>query len=118
MGTRRTLAAPPVLFAIDTFGHKAPVRSIQDARAKWNRFRDESDAGCSQIGNGVRVVDAAGAFVAYISYNGRVWNMPECEACGIALATRKVSISGGGGVDYLCAACFKENKVHSSEVIS
>ncbi len=37
-------------------------------------FRDGSGAGVSQIGNGVRIVDAANRFVAHISYNGRVWD--------------------------------------------
>ncbi len=56
---------------------RVEVGSISEAVAKWTAFRDGSGAGVSQIGNGVRIVDAANRFVARISYNGRVWNTEE-----------------------------------------
>ena len=58
-----------------TFGGKTyPVESVEDAQRKWTEFRDETQAGVSSIGNGVRVTDGAGRFVARISYNGRAWD--------------------------------------------
>ena len=54
-------------------GKRFPVASIEAAQAKWEAFRDGSGAGVSEVGNGVRLVDAHGNFVARISYNGRVW---------------------------------------------
>lgn len=58
-----------------TFGGKTyPVSSVEDAQRKWVEFRDQSGGGVSEVGNGVRVLDGAGKFVARISYNGRVWD--------------------------------------------
>lgn len=58
-----------------TFGGRTfKVESLNDAQAKWIEFRDRTGAGVSSIGNGVRVTDGAGRFVARISYNGRVWD--------------------------------------------
>jgi hypothetical protein len=58
-----------------TFGGKTyPVESIEDAQRKWIAFQETSGAGVSEVGNGVRVTDGAGRFVARISYNGRAWD--------------------------------------------
>lgn len=58
-----------------TFGGKTyPVESIQDAQKKWVQFQESAGAGVSEVGNGVRVTDGAGRFVARISYNGRAWD--------------------------------------------
>ena len=58
-----------------TFGGKTyPVSSVEDARDKWEQFRDQSAGGVSVIGNGVRVLDGAGKFVGRVSYNGRIWH--------------------------------------------
>ena len=58
-----------------TFGGKTyPVESINDAQEKWIAFRDETGEGVSKVGNGIRITDGAGRFVARISYNGRVWD--------------------------------------------
>ncbi len=58
-----------------TFGGKTyEVQSVEEAQAKWVEFRDRSGAGVSEIGNGIRVTDGAGRFVARISYNGRAWS--------------------------------------------
>lgn len=57
-----------------------PVASVWEAAAKWEKFRDKALAGVSRLGNGVRVVDSAGAFVARVSYNGRVWMDEESRA--------------------------------------
>jgi hypothetical protein len=55
-------------------GRSFKVKSVEEAQAKWIEFRDTSGAGVSQIGNGIRVTDGAGRFVARISYNGRLWD--------------------------------------------
>lgn len=69
-----------------TFGGKTyPVESIADAQRKWSEFRDRSGAGVSDVGNGVRVTDGAGRFVARISYNGRAFDAED-------------SIEGGGNM--------------------
>lgn len=66
-----------------TFGGKTyPVESIKDAQRKWEAFRDQTGAGVSSIGNGVRVTDGAGRFVARISYNGRAWDTEDDGAGG------------------------------------
>jgi N12 class adenine-specific DNA methylase len=62
-----------------TFGGKTyPVESIEDAQSKWIRFQESANggsaAGVSQVGNGVRITDQDGKFVARISFNGRVWD--------------------------------------------
>lgn len=54
-------------------GQTYEVQSVEEAQAKWTEFRDRSGAGVSEVGNGIRVTDGAGRFVARISYNGRVW---------------------------------------------
>lgn len=54
-------------------GKKYPVLSVEDAAAKWCCFRDESNGGVSEIGNGVIVRDEKKRVIARISYNGRVW---------------------------------------------
>lgn len=62
----------PVLFV--TFGAtKYEVRSLEDAAAKWNGYRDRTGAGVSEIGNGVEVRDEAGRLAGMVSYNGRIW---------------------------------------------
>jgi hypothetical protein len=49
------------------------VASIEDAAAKWCAFRDTTNAGVSEIGNGVDVITATGECVAHVSYNGKIW---------------------------------------------
>lgn len=72
LSEERTLVAQPGLKV--TFGGKTyAVESINDAQQKWEEFRDRSGAGVSKVGNGVRITDADGKFVARISYNGRAW---------------------------------------------
>jgi hypothetical protein len=62
----------PVLFV--TFGSKRfEVRSLEDAAAKWNAYRDLTGAGVSEIGNGVEVREEGGRLVGSVSYNGRMW---------------------------------------------
>ena len=51
----------------------SPVESPTDAANKWNAFRMESAAGCSEIGNGGIVVNQRGEWMGRVSYNGRVW---------------------------------------------
>lgn len=51
----------------------APVDSPADASEKWESFRDESNGGCSEIGNGGIVVNQRGEWVCRVSYNGRLW---------------------------------------------
>ena len=58
---------------VERDGKRYPVDSLQDARQKWNRFRDQSAAGASEIGEGARIIDQEGNTVARISYNGIVW---------------------------------------------
>lgn len=56
------------------FGRKKyPVCSVAEAQEKWVRFRDTTGEGVSKIGNGVRITDESGRFVARVSYNGRAW---------------------------------------------
>jgi hypothetical protein len=55
-----------------------PVVSLEDASRIWRTFVDRiesttGESGCSQIGNGYRVVNAKNKLVARISYNGRIW---------------------------------------------
>jgi hypothetical protein len=58
-----------------TFGGKTyPVESIADAQRKWIDFQNKAGAGVSEVGNGVRIADQDGKFVARISFNGRVWD--------------------------------------------
>ena len=60
---------------IVTFGGKSyNVSSIKEAQEKWIRFRETSGAGVSEVGNGVRVTDQNGKFIARVSYNGRAWS--------------------------------------------
>ncbi|MEO8411060.1 MAG: hypothetical protein ABI478_10850 [Propionivibrio sp.] len=58
-------------------GRRAPVASVNDAADKWEAFRmaciRKGGGGVSQIGNGLNVVDRHGAFLARVSYNGRIW---------------------------------------------
>lgn len=70
---RTTPAVQQRLFA-EWGGKRMEVESLEDARDKWERFRDTSEAGVSQIGNGIRVLDQDGKFVGRISYNGRIWS--------------------------------------------
>jgi N12 class adenine-specific DNA methylase len=58
---------------VERGGQRFPVASLEDARRKWDKFRNTTGAGASQIGEGARIVDQAGAEVARISYNGKVW---------------------------------------------
>jgi hypothetical protein len=51
----------------------SPVESPADAAGKWEEFRDESNGGCSEIGNGGIVVNQHGDWVCKVSYNGRMW---------------------------------------------
>lgn len=53
-------------------GLKFPVDSIEAARKKWIGFRDFMRLPKERIGNGVRVVDKGGAFVARILYDGTI----------------------------------------------
>ncbi|MFA7290879.1 MAG: LPD38 domain-containing protein [Rhodocyclaceae bacterium] len=53
-------------------GKRYPVKSLDEASDKWVAFREESEAGVSEIGNGIPVF-LDGQQVARISYNGRVW---------------------------------------------
>ena len=58
-------------------GKTYAVASLADAVAKWDAFRFAAacqGAGCSKVGNGVTVRNAAGKIVAKVSYNGRLWN--------------------------------------------
>jgi hypothetical protein len=76
--TRTPAGKPGVLQArrclYATWGrYRAEVASVEDARARWEAFRDASGAGASKIGNGLTVVDEGGEVVALISYNGRIW---------------------------------------------
>lgn len=85
-----------------TFGGKTyPVESIEDAQRKWEAFRDETGAGVSSIGNGVRVTDGAGRFVARISYNGRAWDTEDDGAGGgrVIAEAPDVAPSRSGGAD-------------------
>ena len=59
-------------------GKRYPVTSIQEASEKWTQFRQQSDAGVSDVGNGVPVFEN-GKQVARISYNGRMWDMADNE---------------------------------------
>lgn len=49
------------------------VDSLEDASRKWDRFRDATGAGASEIGATATIVDQDGREVAMISYNGKVW---------------------------------------------
>lgn len=49
------------------------VASLQQASEMWERARDASGLGASQIGGDALIVNDSGATVAYVSYNGRVW---------------------------------------------
>jgi hypothetical protein len=83
------LAAAPVpavkrrLF-VERGDQRIEVDSLEDAQAKWEQFRDKSGAGVSQIGNGLRILDQDGKFVARISYNGR---LHDTEDAGPAQST-------------------------------
>jgi hypothetical protein len=55
-------------------GKRYPVTSMEDARDKWNSFREATAAGVSEIGCGIDVCDEAGRLVGRISYNGRMWD--------------------------------------------
>lgn len=49
------------------------VASLQQASEMWERARDASGLGASQIGGHALIVNESGATVAHVSYNGRVW---------------------------------------------
>lgn len=51
----------------------AHVDSPADASEKWCAFRDASNAGGSEIGNGGIVVNQHGNWICGVSYNGRLW---------------------------------------------
>jgi hypothetical protein len=55
-------------------GRKVRVPSVEFASRKWTEFRQETNAGNSEIGNGVEVRDGNDNVVARVSYNGRIWN--------------------------------------------
>lgn len=62
------------MFTFKVHGKPAvQVQSVEDAAAKWSQYRDRTEAGCSEIGNG-GIVREDGKIVARVSYNGRIWN--------------------------------------------
>lgn len=68
------LAEQQRLFVDGPDGKKYPVRDVREAQELWTQFRDAAGEGVSKLGNGVRVVDQNGKFVARVSYNGRAWS--------------------------------------------
>lgn len=75
------LAKPQQLFVDGPDGKRYPVADVPEAQRLWVQFRDAAGAGVSEVGNGVRVVDQDGKFVARVSYNGRAWST-EDDATG------------------------------------
>lgn len=71
-------AGTPKGLEVEFDGKRYPVASIQEASEKWTQFRQQSDAGVSDVGNGVPVFEN-GKQVARISYNGRMWDMADNE---------------------------------------
>lgn len=73
-------AAPAVsdrieVAAVRLNGQTYPVESLADARDKFRQVVDVTDVGASQTPD-VELVDAHGAAVGHLSYNGRAWAGP------------------------------------------
>jgi Inorganic Pyrophosphatase/Large polyvalent protein-associated domain 1/RadC-like JAB domain len=58
---------------VEFAGQRHPVDSFKDASEKWDKFRETTMAGASEIGEGVKIFDQDGNEVARVAYNGRVF---------------------------------------------
>jgi len=64
---------------IEANGQRFPVDSFADASRKWDSVqRRLMDEGIGSSGSpNVRILDADGTQIAYISWNGRIWSGTE-----------------------------------------
>lgn len=71
-----SITSPQLAVRFGTSKKVVAVSSLSEASKVWERLRDEQCLGASESPR-VSVVDlSTGKTVAYISYNGRVWDKP------------------------------------------
>ena len=81
-GQEKALAHTTQSLEVEFNGKRYPVGSIEDAKNKWEQFRDEfavkTGMGVSGAGDGIPIFKN-GKQIARISYNGRVWDNSDKE---------------------------------------
>lgn len=60
-------------------GEIVAVRTLDEARAAWCRYRDASGIGASGMVRGCGEYREGGVLVARVSYNGRMWAVDGSE---------------------------------------
>lgn len=55
------------------------VNSYKEASEAWCQYRDENFLGASQMFRDCGKIKRGGRMVAYVSFNGRVWDLEQSE---------------------------------------